>query len=152
MSSRDFSAIHSELIEVNPINVEQLQLAVSFAQGLVAENATSLAMSMQEVGDIALPNLSITGNAQARDYSVLKTLAPLYLAFELEQAGVLKTAERIAGLFFSGAITQPLGEAEPLITEFWQNRRQRLSKKERDSLFQQTFERRYFYPQFKPFL
>ncbi|MCW8880448.1 MAG: hypothetical protein OQJ89_15845 [Kangiellaceae bacterium] len=141
----------SRLSRVAPINVEQLQLALSFAQGLVAENTTSLAMSMQEVGDIALPNLNISGSAQARDYSVLKTLAPLYLAFELEQAGVLKTAERVSGLFFSGAITQPLGEAEPLIKEFWNNRRQRLDKKERETLFQQTFERRYFYPQFNRF-
>lgn len=141
----------TECAEDESINIEQLQLAVSFAQGLVAENATSLAMSMQEVGDIALPDLNLTGNAQARDYSVLKTLAPLYLAFELEQAGVLKTAERISGLFFSGAITQPLGEAETLITTFWRNRHQRLSVKERDALFQQTFERRYFYPQFNRF-
>ncbi|WP_196137483.1 hypothetical protein [Aliikangiella sp. G2MR2-5] len=156
LAFKEFSAIEaadsgfsdSTIRSTPPINVEQLQLAVSFAHGLVIDNASSLAMSMQEVGDVALPDLNIDGNSAARDYSALKTLSPLYLAFELEQAGVLKTAERISGLFFSGAITQPLGEAESLIREFWQNRRQRLNRQERESLFQQTFEYRYFYPQF----
>ncbi|TQV85960.1 hypothetical protein [Aliikangiella coralliicola] len=143
------SQISSRFLPVaEPISPQQLELAVDFAQALVMENSPSLAQTMQALSDIALPDLRGDISGQARDYSALKTLAPLYLAFELEQAGLLTTAERISGLFFSGAIDQSLGDAEKAINQFWQNRHKRLNQSERETLLQQTFEARFFYPQF----
>jgi len=100
------------------------------------------AMALAGLGDIDLPDTAPT----AEDAQHLEAIAPLYLAHELEQAGVLRTAELIAGLFASGAITQPLGPTAQLIAEFWQHRRDRLSAEERQQLFAQVFEPAGFYP------
>lgn len=126
------------------ISDEKLQLAINFAQSLVDENNIALAHSLQGIGDIELPDISTTHG----DLSALKPLAPLYLAFELEQAGVLVTAEKIAGLYFSGAINQGLGEAENNIMRFWSNRHDRLNQQERTNILEQAFEVEVFYPLF----
>ncbi len=102
----------------------------------------ALAKALEGLGDIDLPDTAPTGE----DAHNLEAIAPLYLASELEQAGVLRTAELIAGLFASGAVTQPLGPTAQLIAAFWQQRRQRLSEQERQQLFAQVFEPAGFYP------
>lgn len=94
------------------------------------------------LGNIDLPDTAPT----LEDAEHLKAIAPLYLASELEQAGVLRTAELVAGLFAGGTITQPLGATAGLIHAFWQGRRQRLSQEERQALFQQLFDPADFYP------
>ncbi|MED5617763.1 hypothetical protein [Ideonella sp. BN130291] len=102
----------------------------------------ALAMALAELGDIELPDSAPT----AEDAQHLEALAPLYLAAELEHAGVLRTAELIAGLFASGAITQPLGPTAQLIADFWRARHERLAAPEREQLFLQVFEPSEFYP------
>ena len=101
------------------------------------------AATLAELGDIDLPDTAPT----AEDAHNLEAIAPLYLACELEHAGLLRTAELIAGLFASGAITQPLGPTAQLIADFWKARRERLSAAEREQLFAQVFEPQGFYPQ-----
>ncbi len=101
-----------------------------------------LAHAMAALGDIELPDSAPT----ADDVQRLQLIAPLYLAHELEQAGLLRTAELIAGLFASGAIPQPLGPPAQLIADFWRTRRQRLSAPEREQLFAQLFDPPGFYP------
>lgn len=102
----------------------------------------AIAQALADLGDIALPDTAPT----AEDARNLEVLAPLYLASELEQAGLLHTAELVAGLFASGAITQPLGPTAQLIATFWQGRRERLTLEERRQLFAQVFEPAGFYP------
>lgn len=96
----------------------------------------------ERLGSIDLPDTAPT----QEDAGNLQSMAPLYLAFELEQAGVMRTAELVAGLFASGAITQPLGPTAQLIAEFWKARSQRMAEAERLQLFAQMFDRDNFYP------
>jgi hypothetical protein len=105
----------------------------------------ALAQALADLGDIDLPDTAPT----AEDARNLQALAPLYLASELERAGVLRTAELVAGLFASGTITQPLGPTAQLIANFWQARRERFSAPERQQLFDQVFEPAGFDPLMK---
>lgn len=123
---------------------ENLHLAVGLALSLLQNNGQVVAGSLAEFDDLILPDMS----SPVRDLKALKPLPSFYLAYELEQTGLLRTAEKIAGLYFSGAIDQSLGEAEPAIREFWIKRHQRLNQQERDSLLEQAFEARAFYPLF----
>ncbi len=74
----------------------------------------------------------------------LNAAAPLYFASELERAGLLPTAELIAGLFVSGAITQPLGPTANLLHEFWRGRRERLDADERNAIYARVIETPHF--------
>jgi hypothetical protein len=102
----------------------------------------AIAQALADLGDIELPDSAPT----AEDARNLEVIAPLYLAHELEEAGILRTAELVAGLFASGAITQPLGATAQLIATFWKGRRERLAQEERQQLFAQMFEPAGFYP------
>lgn len=102
----------------------------------------AIAKALADLGDIELPDTAPT----EEDARHLEAIPPLYLASELEQAGLLRTAELVAGLFASGAITQPLGATAQLIVAFWQGRRERLAAQERQQLFAQVFDPAGFYP------
>jgi hypothetical protein len=119
----------------------RLLTALSLARD-TARRAVVRAQALAELGDIELPD----GAPTAADAQQLEVAAPLYLARELERAGVLKTAELVAGLFVSGAIMQPLGPTAKLIGEFWKTRQQRLTEAEREQLLTQAFEPRSFEP------
>jgi hypothetical protein len=104
--------------------------------------AAARSEALAELGEIELPDSAPT----AEDAQRLEVIAPLYLAHELEQAGLLRTAELVAGLFASGAVTQPLGPTAQLLADFWRTRRERLSAPEREQLFTQVFDPPGFYP------
>ena len=130
--------------------VAALQRSVSRALGLLARHEGTrqrrLAVrAFADLGDIDLPDLD-TPPPAARDAELLAPIGPLYMAYELEQAGLLRTAELVAGLFASGAIQQPLGETEARINDFWRLRQQRLSEAERLQLLGQIFDPQAFYP------
>lgn len=99
-----------------------------------------VALALAELGDIELPN--DTGTPE--DAEIISPLAAFYLAFELEKAGLLRTAEAITGLFAAGAITIPLGTTAQLLRNFWQERRNRLTEAERTELYERVFEAPYF--------
>jgi hypothetical protein len=126
---------------IDPRLLQVLALAVETVRQSQARGQAR-AGALAELGDIDLPDSAPT----AQDAQHLEVIAPLYLAHELEQAGLLRTAELIAGLFASGSITQPLGPTAQLIADFWKARRQRLSAAEREQLFAQVFEPQSFYP------
>lgn len=126
---------------IDPTLLRTLAQAMDAVQRVVARRAAR-ANALAELGDIDLPDTAPT----REDVQHLEVMAPLYLAHELEQAGLLRTAELVAGLFASGAITQPLGPAAQLIADFWRGRRERLSEPERQQLFAQVFEPQGFYP------
>lgn len=128
-----------------------LQRNVSRALGLLARHevvrrvAAARAQALADLGDIDLPDLDTPAPA-AYNPALLAPLGPLYLAHELEQAGVLRTAESVAGLFASGAIQQPLGAIAGRINDFWHQRNQRLTEAERAQLLGQLFEPQVFNP------
>lgn len=97
--------------------------------------------ALSGLGSIELPDPE-----DAYDVSTLQAAAPLYFASELEAAGLLATAELVAGLFASGAITQPLGPAAQLVNTYWRNRRERLDEGERRAIFDRVVEAPYFVP------
>ena len=90
--------------------------------------------------DFDLPEAAPT----VEDRVQLNAAAPLYFASELERAGLLPTAELIAGLFVSGAITQPLGPTANLLHDFWRGRRERLDADERNAIYARVIETPHF--------
>lgn len=118
--------------------------ALAFALETVQEARSQGNRSFAQagLGDIDLPDTVPT----AEDAQHLQTIGPLYFGFELEHAGLLRTAELVAGLFSSGAITQPLGPTSELIAQFWHTRHQRMNEMERGQILSNVFEPREFYP------
>ncbi|AXK72153.1 hypothetical protein DWG18_07565 [Lysobacter sp. TY2-98] len=116
--------------------------ALAFATAQVAghERAVSLALSADAPGAIDLPE----GAPNAMDAAQLRAAGPLYFAAELEAAGLLRCGELVAGLFASGAITQPLGPVAQSINTFWRGRRDRLQPGEREAIFNRVVEQPHF--------
>ena len=113
--------------------------AVSLALSALDAHETAYAQALAGI-DFDLPETAPT----VEDRVQLNAAAPLYFASELERAGLLPTAELIAGLFVSGAITQPLGPAAKLLHEFWRGRRERLGAEERDAIYARVIETPHF--------
>ena len=113
-------------------------VATALAAGAVHEHA--LAHALAALGDIELP----PGASEVGDRVQLQAAAPLYFAGELEVAGILPTAELVAGLFASGALSQPLGPAAQLLNAFWRHRRERLDANERNAIFARVIEEPHF--------
>jgi hypothetical protein len=120
---------------------EHTGLLVALATALQALGpGTGLARGLSDLGAIDLPD----GGGGAIEPERLQAAGPLYFASELENAGLLPTAERVAGLFASGALTQPLGPAARLVNAFWRGRRERLEAAERRAVFDRVVEMPYF--------
>jgi hypothetical protein len=115
--------------------------ALAFATSQVARHEYQLAQALVfDPGAIDLPD----GAPNAMDAAQLRAAGPLYFAAELETAGLLRCAELVAGLFASGAITQPLGPVAQTINAFWRGRRERLDAGERTAIFQRVVEPPHF--------
>ncbi|GAB3352918.1 hypothetical protein [Lysobacter tyrosinilyticus] len=116
--------------------------AVATALSAVAthEHAVARAMSLPDPGAIDLPD----GAPNAMDAAQLQAAGPLYFAGELEQAGLLRCAELITGLFASGTITQPLGPIATQLNRFWRGRHERLEQAEREAIFARVLEPPHF--------
>ena len=113
--------------------------AVSVALGALDAHDVAYAQALAGI-DFDLPE----GAPTAEDRIQLNAAAPLYFASELERAGLLPTAELIAGLFVSGAITQPLGPTANLLHDFWRGRRERLDADERNAIYARVIEAPHF--------
>jgi hypothetical protein len=100
------------------------------ADGLVRA-ARALSVSLAELPAIDLPAPS----AASIDQAQLRAVAVLYLASELEDAGVVAAAEQVMRLARSGGLTVDLGAATPLLQKFWLSRNERSSAGERQSFF-----------------
>ncbi|GAB3389045.1 hypothetical protein [Lysobacter fragariae] len=115
--------------------------AVATALSALATHDAQVARAL-DLGDetIDLP----PGAPNALDRASLQAAAPLYFASQLENAGLLPTAELVAGLFVSGTITQPLGPTAQLLHAFWRARRDRLEAGERQAIFMRVIEAPHF--------
>lgn len=114
--------------------------AVATALSALHRHERAFALAQAELGDIDLP----PGAPNALNRAQLQAAAPLYFAAELENSGLLATAELVAGLFASGAITQPLGPAAQLLNAFWRARHDRLQAAERQAIFARVVEAPHF--------
>lgn len=110
-----------------------LELILRRAENLVRA-ATSLAVALEDFG-IELPSLS----GGVVDQAQLRAIATLYLASELEAAGVIPAAETLTRLARSGSLSVDLGAAGPLIQAFWQGRNERVTTEERLGFFSGLF-------------
>lgn len=113
-----------------------LAAAIRFSEQLVARaTAHGLAFALDELGDIVIPDpvSGQIGKAQ------LRALASLYLAADLEAAGIIAAVETLASLSATGAATIDLAGAEPLLAKWWRHRAEKLAAGERAAFFSRLF-------------
>jgi hypothetical protein len=131
-------------LSVTPAIRARLNPSTSHAEGhhvdaelLPVEAAIDLAASlaMHGLGDIDLP--PAVGSTSDRAH--LNSAAQMYLASELENAGLVPSVEALAGIFVSGGIPADFGPAGRTLMEFWENRHSRLSAAERQAFFAHLF-------------
>jgi hypothetical protein len=97
--------------------------------------APGLAFALDELGDIDIPEPEL----ERIDKAQLRALATLYLAADLEPAGIVPAVETLAGLASTGALDLDLGGAQPLIVAWWRARNDRPSTPERNAFFSRLF-------------
>lgn len=100
-----------------------------------AAYASVFALAFDEIAPIELPP-----GAEARvDRAQMRALAALYLAADLEPAGVFQAAENLAALAASGGLQADLGPAAPLVHRFWRDRHNRTNRDDRLAFFGRLF-------------
>lgn len=107
-----------------------LEVTLRRAEALVGV-AAGLTLGLEELNAIELPPSA----GPAIDQAQLRAIATLYLAAELEAAGVIPAAEALTRLARTGSLLLNLGAAAALIQEFWQARNARVSPEERQGFF-----------------
>jgi hypothetical protein len=114
--------------------------ALAFATTQVAAHEQAVARALVFDTEVDLP----ADASGTMDAATLRAAGPLYFAAQLESAGLLRCAELVAGLFASGAVTQPLGPASQMLGTFWRTRRDRMEAGERESIFARVIEAPHF--------
>ena len=123
-------------LAIAPVADAQLGSALLAGERLVARATThGLAFALDELGDIDIPEPV----AARIDKAQLRALATLYLAADLEPAGIIPSVEALAGVSSTGAVTIDLGGAEPLIANWWRHRHERLGAAERNAFYSRLF-------------
>jgi hypothetical protein len=99
-------------------------------------HARAVALALDGFGDIVLPD---TTPATPDDQALIRGIAPLYLAAQLEEAALVPVVETVSGLAISGGIPLEAGTGAILIHNFWQERNQRFHPSERRAFFTRLF-------------
>lgn len=121
---------------IAPVADALLDSVLSAGERLVARaTAPGLTFGLAQLGDIDIPEPV----AAQIDAAQLRALATLYLAADLESAGIISSAEALAGLATAGAMSIDLGGAAPLLGAWWRGRRERVSASERQAFFSRLF-------------
>ncbi len=111
--------------------------AVGMAFTLVAQaEVRTIALALDAIGDIDLPDAAPTS---ADDQAMVRSAATLYLAAQLEAAGLIEAVETLCGLAVSGGLQVDLGSASQLMSHFWQRRNERFHRNERQTFFARLF-------------
>ena len=85
---------------------ENLNSSLIQALALVQQaEARAFALTLSAIGDIELPPLT---PSTPEDQAQIRAIAPLYLAAQLEEAGLLSAVETLSGLAFSGEFQSDL--------------------------------------------
>jgi hypothetical protein len=111
-----------------------LEITLKRAEGLI-RSAGALTLALEDLGAIELPPVVGADVDQAQ----LRAIATLYLAAELEGAGVIPAVDSLTRLLRTGSLPLNLGGAAPLIEAFWQSRNERASTEERLGFFAGLF-------------
>jgi hypothetical protein len=119
---------------MNARDDKDLFLMLRRADQLVSA-ASVFALTLEDLEAINLPPTLPVDIDQAQ----LRAIAALYLASELENAGVIPAAEAVAGLAMTGSLNVNLGDAATLIQAFWKERNSRTSDSERMGFFSALF-------------
>ncbi|MCP4289820.1 MAG: hypothetical protein GY792_36275 [Gammaproteobacteria bacterium] len=115
---------------------KELDKLVREADGHSAASlASGYTFGLNVLGDIVLP----PGAEAHVDRAQMRALGALYLAADLEPAGLIASAEKLAALVASGAINVDLGATASLLHKFWRNRHNRIDKTERVAFFGSLF-------------
>ena len=101
-----------------------------------------VALAFAALGDIVLPEPQVP----SRNVGTLSALPTLYWVHGLDQAGLLRSADTVAGLWASGAVQAPLPDRGQALQQYWRTRRERLSAEERAQLLGLVFDPRDFEP------
>jgi hypothetical protein len=109
-----------------------LRAALTEALSLL-EVPEALAMAL-DVGELPLPDFG-GGPNQA----LLRALGPLYLASEIESAGLLQAVEGIGALWASGGLPLEADGISEKLAMFWRKRNERFAESERQALFARVF-------------
>ena len=125
-----------------PVASEQAQALAMALQGAQEWMPQILGVALASLGDIDLPDPALP----PRNAGVLSVLPALYWVYGLDQAGLLKAAETVAGLWASGAIQVALPDRGQALQNFWRTRRERLTADERAHLLGLVFDPRDFEP------
>jgi hypothetical protein len=121
---------------IAPVADALLVSALSAGERLVARaTAPGLAFALDQLGDIDIPEPV----AARIDKAQLRALATLYLAADLEPAGIIASVEALAGLASTGAVSINLGSTEPLLADWWRRRHDRVGAAERNAFFSRLF-------------
>lgn len=89
----------------------------------------------QDIADLPLPPLS----SSDADQAMIRAMSPLYLASELERAGLLAAVEELAAVWASGGLPLSRDTATDRLAAFWRGRGERFSAGERQALFARVF-------------
>jgi hypothetical protein len=112
-----------------------LDSALRKSQALIGA-AQAFAVSLDELGGLDLPP-ALHGEI---DQAQLRAIASLYLAADLELAGIVPAVEMLAGLSRGGGgLNTDLGAAAPLVATFWKGRADRATADERGQAFVRLF-------------
>ncbi|WP_147414232.1 hypothetical protein [Sphingomonas gilva] len=103
--------------------------------GRLTARAQAVAFALDEIGDIDIPEPL----AARIDRAQLRALATLYLAADLEAAGIVPAVDALAGLASTGAASLDLGEAQALVAGWWRRRNERAGGPERNAFFSRLF-------------
>src|SRR5688572_21128381 len=121
---------------IAPIADAIVASALAASERLVAQaTAHGLVFALDQLGDIDIPEPEMGRIDKAQ----LRALATLYLAADLEPAGIIPAVEALAGLSATGATSLDLGEVEALLADWWRNRHDRVSAVERNAFFSRLF-------------
>lgn len=115
--------------------VEAFAAALLPAHANGAYAGPTLSLSLGLLDEIELPPI-VRSEA---DVAQIQSLAPLYLAAELEAARLLPAVELLAALFVSGGLQVEDKEAGAALYAFWQRRNERFSQDERRAIFARLF-------------
>ncbi len=122
-------------VTIAPVADALLASALSTGGRLVARaTAPHLTVALDQLGDIDIPE-PVSAHI---DEAQLRALATLYLAADLEAAGLILSVDALAGLASTG-LGIDLGGAEPLLADWWRRRHERATAAERSSFFSRLF-------------
>lgn len=129
--------VPSAKLMVPPPDLSGLLAALASAQELVDRaRSRAVALALNAAGEIELPDFE---PATPDDQALIRAVAPLYLAAQLEEASLLPVVEALCGLAVSGGLPIARGPSADLIQAFWRGRNERFSGSERRAYFARLF-------------